>query len=178
MEHEHQPDPEIQRFQAIAVWIGSFESLEAGYVHGEWVLADQDANFLKRGLMRVLGTAPVSSHKWFVGDHQGFHGLTPNEQEGPDHIATLGKAIRDHGEPIAIAYDTMQCDLDALIAEWPAPFIGAFSSYRELMHVLEPEKDDLYKDEFAARESVHLACTNSDLVLAHVRDKLYAFWPR
>ena len=90
------------------IYVACLAAYNHGYLHGEWIDANQDEEDIREEIQMMLKESPVKHleccEEWAIHDHEDFHPISISEYENLSTIAELGQAIAEHGEAIAAYY--------------------------------------------------------------------------
>jgi antirestriction protein len=83
------------------IYIACLASYNAGYLHGEWVDANQDIDAIREEINRILETSPVAgAEEYAIHDYDKFYGAESILGEYPDleEVVKAAAFIAEHGE--------------------------------------------------------------------------------
>lgn len=124
------------------IYVACLAAYNAGFLHGEWILANQDSSEIQKEVSNMLLRSPVKdAEEWAIHDYENFAGISINEYTGFDRVSYLGTCISEHGEPfslyanyVGLEYATKEDFLEA--------YVGEYSSQEEYAEELF---DDCYQ---------------------------------
>ncbi len=124
-QEQEQPRGEQEPRVTPKVWIASLSDYNNGDLHGAWVDADQEPDFIWEGVNEVLRTSrQPGAEEWAIFDYEGFGPLRLSEYETVERISRLGLGIAKHGVPFA-AFAGYLGDSDTeLLDQFEDYFIG------------------------------------------------------
>lgn len=131
-EREH-PPPKIY-----AACLAAYNN---GYLHGDWIYADQEPEDLHAEILDILDRSPISgSEEWAIHDYDGFGAFNLHEYEDLSTVSTVAKGIALHGPVFAHWVQEVGTDTDDVYESFDAASRGSFDSYSD---VAEQFLDDM-----------------------------------
>jgi antirestriction protein len=110
------------------IYCACLAAYSAGYRHGKWINAAQDAEDIVAEVQATLATSPITrAEEWAIHDYEGFGGYRVSEWEPFETVSKLALAIAEHG-PIVGALADHVGTVDEAIAVMTARFRGAFDT--------------------------------------------------
>lgn len=94
------------------VFLTDLHAYNSGSLHGKWVDAT-DEDELNEAVREILASSPhPGGEEWFITDYDNFYGYQVGEYERLGLVATVGAAIEEHGEAVALwlAHDVENID--------------------------------------------------------------------
>lgn len=117
MKHDQQPEPEQEARprDGPLIYVASLSDYNAGYLHGEWIDADQPTNDLASAIAEMLtGSAEPGAEEWAIHDYQGFGPLHLGEYTALPVISAIALGIAEHGPAFAAWADHVDQDPERL----------------------------------------------------------------
>lgn len=109
------------------IYVACLAAYNAGYLHGTWIDADQDADAIERSVREMLAKSPIPlAEEWAIHDYENFGSLRLSEWESFERVAAIGACIAEHGLAFTawLSYDSSldpsdtQGFEDAYCGEW------------------------------------------------------------
>ena len=141
------------------IYVACLAAYNNGFLHGQWIDANQDAEAIHAEIQDMLEQSPVGgAEEWAVHDYEGFEGLRLSEYESIEDVAQYAQLIEEHGEAWALYaeyvgtdYATREAFQEAHHGEWDSEEAFAEHLAEETMEI--PERLQYYIDyEKLARE--------------------------
>jgi antirestriction protein len=122
------------------IYVACLAAYNAGYLHGEWIDAAQDAESLHAEVQQILKQSPIPlAEEWAIHDYEGFGDIRIAEYAGLSEVSRLAKLIEEHGEAFTayaayVGSDTATEDsfLDAYCGHWESEQAYAEHLFDEL----------------------------------------------
>lgn len=138
------------------IYVASLSDYNAGYLHGEWIDATQDAEDIQNDVGAMLEASPTAkaeglpAKEWAIHDYDGFHGINLSEWESFQTVSALAQLLEKHGSAFAAwwandsshdLYDAEDAFTEQYQGEWDSledyarewlEDTGAFSEMTEL----------------------------------------------
>jgi len=117
------------------VYIASLSAYNAGKLHGVWIDLDgKDESDIQDEVNAMLATCPENalsypSEEWAIHDYD-LGGIKIGESESFETLVNLAKALEDHGEKFALAFDNFG-DLDEAVQACEDSYQGVFSTLED-----------------------------------------------
>lgn len=81
------------------IYVACLAAYNSGYLHGEWIQADQDSKDIRDDIQKMLEASPIkNSDEWAIHAYEGFGEKALSECEDIDTVVDLTKFIAKHGE--------------------------------------------------------------------------------
>ena len=108
------------------IYVACLAAYNNGFLHGQWIEANQDAEDIHAEIQNMLGTSPVlGAEEWAIHDYEGFEGLHLSEYEDIEKVAEIAGFIEEYGEAwalyaehVGLEYATKESFEDANQGEW------------------------------------------------------------
>lgn len=108
------------------IYVACLAAYNNGFLHGQWIDADQEAEAIHAEIQDMLGQSPISgAEEWAIHDYEGFHGLRLSESQDITTVSEMAKMIREHGpawcayaEYVGLEYATKEGFEEAYCGEW------------------------------------------------------------
>jgi antirestriction protein len=128
------------------IWVGSLADYNAGRHIGDWIDMSyiDSASELYEKINDILSRSqePIAE-EWFVGDHEGFGGISIGEYPDLKKLVDLSQALEEHGEALVgyfenHHYDSFS-DIEEAVQGFEESYQGSFSDEKDFAW-------DLYHD--------------------------------
>lgn len=91
------------------IYVADLAAYNAGYLHGRWIDATQDADVIEADVRAMLAEIPdeaptdwpTDREEWAIHDYDGFHGIKLSEWESFATVSELAQAVAEHGPAFA-----------------------------------------------------------------------------
>jgi len=81
------------------IYVACLAAYNNGYLHGEWINANQDVDDLYLEIKKILASSPVpDAEEWAIHDYEDFGSLQVSEYASLETISTLASFIAEHNE--------------------------------------------------------------------------------
>lgn len=81
------------------IYVACLAAYNNGYLHGEWIDANQEAWAIYDEIATMLKTSPIAdAEEWAIHDYEDFEGLRIAEYAGIDGVAEKAAFIVEHGK--------------------------------------------------------------------------------
>lgn len=81
------------------IYVACLAAYNHGYLHGEWIDANQDAWAIYDEIAAMLKASPIpDAEEWAIHDYEGFEGVSISEYAGIDSVAEKAAFIVEHGK--------------------------------------------------------------------------------
>lgn len=81
------------------IYIACLAAYNNGYLHGEWIDADQCADNLYGKIKKILACSPIPNAEEFaIHDYEEFGDLFVQEYAGMETVSALASFVVEHGE--------------------------------------------------------------------------------
>lgn len=95
------------------IYIACLAAYNNGYLHGEWVDADQSAENLYEEVQKILASSPIpDSEEWAIHDYEEFGDLIINEYAGLETVSAMASFVVEHDELGAAVLAHVGGDMD------------------------------------------------------------------
>ncbi len=126
---QEQPRSEQEPRVSPKVWIASLSDYNNGHLHGAWVDADQEPDFIWKGVNEVLRTSrQPDAEEWAIFDYEGFGPLRLSEYETVETVSRLGLGIAEHGVAFAAFAYFLGDSEDDLLERFEDSYLGHWGS--------------------------------------------------
>ena len=129
------------------IYVACLAAYNAGQLHGEWILADQEPQDIQAAIHSMLEKSPEAfAEEWAVHDYEGFGSISLGEWPDIERVSTLAKLIAAHGEPFTLWYqnqDGSNFDCSELEEIFLEQWQGAFESETDFAYKLLEETGQL-----------------------------------
>lgn len=114
------------------IWIASLADYNNSRLHGAWVDANQDPEYLQQATWRILATSPEpGAEEWAIHDYDGFGPLRLGEYESFEDVSAIAKGITEHGAAFAAWVDIVWDGGGPLDHELLAEFTDYYMGHHE-----------------------------------------------
>ncbi|HEY9762386.1 MAG TPA: antirestriction protein ArdA [Trichocoleus sp.] len=110
------------------IYIACLAAYNSGRLHGEWIDADQDAEYIQAAIGAMLKRSPIPNvEEWDIHDTENFASFSGHNLE---LISQVGKLIAEHGEGAVNGFISHvgKDDLEAQIDNFEDIYLGCFTS--------------------------------------------------
>ena len=95
------------------IYVACLAAYNNGYLHGEWIDADQEVDSLYAEIKRILASSPIpEAEEWAIHDYEEFGDLSINEYTGLETVSALARFVVDHDEVGAVVLAHVNGDID------------------------------------------------------------------
>jgi antirestriction protein len=127
------------------IYIACLAAYNNGFLHGEWIDADQEEDAIREEIKDMLAKSPVpGAEEWAIHDYEGFCGLRLSEYADIAEVARMAAMIKEHGEAWALfaeyegkEYATAKRFEEAYQGEWDSEEDFAEHLAEETMNITE-----------------------------------------
>jgi antirestriction protein len=134
------------------IYVACLAAYNNGFLHGQWIDANQDPEAIHAEIEDMLGISPVSgAEEWAIHDYEGFEGLTINEYDNIESVAEYARLIDKHGAAYAAYANNVGVDCateeefeESYQGEWDSQEAFAQNLADEIMDI--PERLAFYFD--------------------------------
>ena len=162
------------------IYVACLAAYNSGYLHGEWIDADQDPWQIYEAISAMLRCSPVAdAEEYAIHDYEGFGRLRLGEYAGIEEVAKLAAFIVERGALGAAVLSYYSGDLDEAREACEDRFLGTFESVADYMaEVTEecmtiPERLRFYIDWEAMARDAELSGDLFTIQTAH--DEVHIF---
>jgi len=112
--------------QTPRIYVACLAAYNNGYLHGQWIDANQDVEAIHEQIKAMLAKSPIAgAEEWALHDYDGFYGIQLSESQDIETLAEMAVMIERHGEAWAkfaeyegIEYATLERFEEAYAGEW------------------------------------------------------------
>jgi antirestriction protein len=123
------------------IYVACLAAYNNGYLHGEWIDANQDAESLYEEVRKILSASPISRAEEFaIHDFEGFGDIRINEYTGLETISELAEFLLEHGELGAAVYEYAN-NIDEAKKLLEECYYGEFASEEDFVYYWTHEVD-------------------------------------
>lgn len=95
------------------IYVACLAAYNSGYLHGEWIGADQEAWQIHDAVSAMLRRSPIAeAEEYAIHDYEGFGSLRLSEYAGIERVTELAAFIVERGALGAAVLDYFSGDLD------------------------------------------------------------------
>jgi antirestriction protein len=81
------------------IYVACLAAYNSGYLHGEWINANQDIDCLWEEVKKILAKSPIpNAEEWAIHDFEGFGNNSIEEYTSLETIAQMASFIAEHDE--------------------------------------------------------------------------------
>ncbi len=93
------------------IYFACLAAYNAGKLHGEWILANQDADSIFTEINSILNLSPeLGAEEWAVHDYEGFGEIELCEWPDIKRVSAIAHLIEDQGEAFSVWYHNQDGD--------------------------------------------------------------------
>lgn len=120
------------------IYIACLAAYNAGYLHGQWVDANQPVEALLEAVREVLNTSPIEdSEEWAIHDFEDFGGYELRESSSLEEVSQVADFLIDNGEIAAVLLGYFQ-NLDEA-AQLLEEYCGIYENVRDFAEEIVQE---------------------------------------
>lgn len=121
---EHEPDHINPKIYAACL-----AAYNHGYLHGEWIYADQAPEYLQAEIDDMLEASPMpNAEEWAIHDYEGFGAFDLHEYERLETIARVAGGIALHGTAFSHWIHEVGSDAEDAIETFTDHYLGSYDS--------------------------------------------------
>jgi antirestriction protein len=95
------------------IYVACLAAYNNGYLHGEWIYADQEVDDLYAEIKKILASSPIpDSEEWAIHDYEDFGDVLVNEYTGLETVSALANFVIEHDEVGAAVLAHVNGDID------------------------------------------------------------------
>jgi len=95
------------------IYVACLAAYNNGYLHGEWIDADQDVDALYTDIKKILASSPISeAEEWAIHDFEDFGDINLHEYAGLETVSSTASFIAEYGELGAAVVAHIDGDID------------------------------------------------------------------
>lgn len=163
------------------IYVAGLAAYNSGYLHGEWIDADQEASEIYDAIAAMLKISPIAdAEEWAIHDYEGFEGIRLSEYAGIDTVAPLAAFVAEHGRLGAELYNHFGSLEEAEVA-LEDQYAGEYASLADFAQELTeqsttiPESLQYYIDYERMARDMEI----SDVfTIETAHDEVHVFWSR
>ncbi|MDP0500857.1 MAG: antirestriction protein ArdA [Verrucomicrobiota bacterium JB022] len=125
------------------IYVACLAAYNAGYLHGEWINANQDAEDIQAEISEVLKTSPIPhAEEWAIHDYEGLGRGVIEEYTGIETVAKLAAFIAKHADLGVLLLEHTSGDLEdaeRLIEN----YLGVYASLADYAQELTEETTEI-----------------------------------
>ncbi|SNB66942.1 Antirestriction protein [Arboricoccus pini] len=122
------------------IYVACLAAYNNGYLHGAWIVADQDADQIRDEIAAMLAHSPVEdAEEYAIHDYEGFEGVSISEYAGIDSVARMAAFIAEHGALGAGLLEQFSGDMNQAESTLGDCYHGQFASLADYMEELTTE---------------------------------------
>ena len=123
----------LERFKP-RIYVACLAAYNSGYLHGEWIDADQEAWAIHDAVSAMLRRSPIAeAEEYAIHDYEGFGTLRLSEYAGIEKVAALAAFIVARGALGAAVLDYFSGDLDEANEAFEDCYLGSYESLADYM---------------------------------------------
>jgi antirestriction protein len=112
------------------IYIACLAAYNDGHLHGKWVIANQDVELIKKEIVEILRTSPVSNaEEWAIHDYENFYDAEDFLGEYPslEDVVKVAEFVMEHGKIASALIDDCR-DIDDAIRMLNEEYAGVYDS--------------------------------------------------
>ena len=122
------------------IYVACLAAYNNGYLHGDWIDADQDVDEIRDEIATMLARSPIEhAEEYAIHDYEGFEGVAISEYAGIDTVARMGAFIAEHGALGAGLLEQFSGDMEQAETALQDCYHGQFASLADYMEELTTE---------------------------------------
>jgi len=111
------------------IWAACLAAYNDGRLHGSWIHADQEPDYLMAEIQDMLEASPVrGAEEWAIHDYEGFGAFNLHEYERLDTIARVAGGLALHGPAFAHWIHDVGSDAEDATETFTDAYRGTFES--------------------------------------------------
>lgn len=115
------------------IYAGCLAAYNHGLLHGDWIYADQEPDYLMAEIQDMLEASPIQpAEEWAIHDYEGFGTFELSEYERLDTIARVAGGLALHGAAFAHWIHEVGSDAEDAIETFTDHYRGTYESYEDL----------------------------------------------
>lgn len=96
------------------IYVACLAAYNNGYLHGEWIDADQEVDALYADIKKILTSSPIpEAEEWAIHDFEDFGDISLHEYSGMEEVSSTASFITEHGELGSAVLAHADGDIDA-----------------------------------------------------------------
>ena len=124
------------------IYVACLAAYNNGYLHGEWIDADQDADSLHEEVKTILSLSPIQpSEEWGIHDFEGFGDVAIQEYTGLETVAEIAKFVVEHDELGAAVLAHVNNDIEEAVELLEDCYHGEHDSFDAFAYYWTHEVD-------------------------------------
>lgn len=163
------------------IYVACLAAYNNGYLHGEWIDADQDADQIHEAIAAMLKTSPMAdAEEWAIHDYEGFEGIHLPEYAGIETVSQLAAFIAEHGKLGAEVYNHFGSIEEAETA-LTDQYAGEYASLADFAQELTEQSTTIPE---SLRHYIDYDRMARDMAISDVltiemaHDEVHVFWSR
>lgn len=124
------------------IYVACLAAYNNGYLHGEWIDANQNENELYAEVKKILAASPVSNAEEFaIHDFEGFGDVSIEEYSSLKTVSKMARFIDEHDELGAAVLAHVGGDIDGALKLLEECYQGEFNSEEDFAYYWIHEVD-------------------------------------
>jgi len=180
-EHHHETEPKMKP----KIYAACLAAYNHGHLHGEWIHADQEADYLMAEVQDMLEKSPIANAEEFaIHDYEDFGAFSLHEYERLETIARVAGGLAMHGPAFAHWIHEVGSDAEDAIETFEDHYRGTWESMADYAEHLTSElgAHPIREDWLEPYVKVDFEMLGRDLaiemVTAEDRDGVHVFDPQ
>jgi len=166
------------------IYAACLAAYNIGYLHGDWVHADQEPDYLHAEIQDMLEKSPIANaEEWAIHDYEGFGAFNLSEYERLETVARVAGGLALHGASFAHWIHEVGSDAEDAIETYDDHYRGTFDSLADMaeqyLDDIGFDPDALLPDWIRPYVSIDLdglgRAISVDLVVAEDNDGVHVF---
>lgn len=126
------------------IYVACLAAYNQGFLHGQWIDADQSEASLSNAIMDMLSQSPIEeeAEEWAIHDYDGFGEIAISEYEALSSISELAAFVIKHGELGAMLYGYYNSlsDAEKMLEE---NYVGVYEHKADFARELTEETQEI-----------------------------------
>ncbi|MDB9846211.1 antirestriction protein ArdA [Acidimicrobiales bacterium] len=131
---EHTPERGQEGEPAVQpkIYAACLAAYNSGYLHGDWIHADQEAEYLHAEIQDMLERSPIrGAEEWAIHDYEGFGAFNLHEYENLETVARVAGGIALHGLAFSHWIHEVGSDAEDAVETFDDHYVGRWDSVGE-----------------------------------------------
>ncbi len=117
------------------IYVACLAAYNSGYLHGEWIDANQYVDSLYEEINNMLARSPIGeAEEWAIHDYEGFGEGVLSESTGVERVVELAKFLVEHGELGREVLSHFVGDVNSAQSALEENYHGEFSSEEDFAY--------------------------------------------
>lgn len=130
---ETNQNPEHETKMKPKIYAACLAAYNNGYLHGDWIHADQEPDYLHAEILDMLDKSPIpNAEEWAIHDYEGFGAFNLHEYERLETIARVAGGLATHGSAFAHWIHEVGSDAEDAIDTYTDHYRGTYNSLADM----------------------------------------------